>query len=241
MKKAHKKFQQVFIGFIISIVIMFGLVVAPFYLPIDSNYQMLLASIILIIMLVFVAKSKPRLRYYLEQYMFFRLKDNQGPLIVSDISPEQQNFYQSLISDDFTAYSRAKDFTVLYKYVKDRKQVALRRPMLVVFVIIHQDDITFQDKNIVKEINRLEDELYKNKKRIINYTVLMAKTGLELSPKIKEACDYITISRMGKRSVVNINAYYATSTKSHYFLYSDSYMPSVYYSYAVELLKKHIS
>jgi hypothetical protein len=179
--------------------------------------------------------------YHLERIKFFRLKQNQGSKLRRMRSPASKAFTQKLIDQEFSLFYKSEAFSLFGRYTRDRKQFHLRRPMLFVYVIIHQQNIGFQDPSITREINRLEDSLYKEKKHIVNYTVYIAKEGQTMSKKTQEACDYVTYTKVGARSVVNINLFYETKPGSVYFLYSDTYSPNAYYRYAVSVLKELIA
>ena len=240
MKEKSKSFKIVFANLIAFIVIMILLIISIFYLPINSDYQISIAMVLIVILMIGVMKFKPRIMYYLENLLFHRLKSQQGPEIKSNISPESNAFYGKLMNDNFETYYKSNDFTLHYKYVKDKKNWILKRPMLIVFVILHQPYIDFQDKQVVNEINNLENKLYKMKKRIVNYSIFILKSSSKLTNKDKESCDYVSFTKVGKRSIVNINAIYNITKKSYYFLYSDTYTPNTYYNYAVDFLKSII-
>lgn len=237
MDKARKNLKVYFLVFILYVFFIIGIIVGIFYLQINDNYKVSIAMVMMIILIVGVLIMKPRFIYHVENLKFYRLKESQSPMIESLYSPDSHYFDQKLKEFEFSTYYKSNDFTIYSSYVKDRKNFFLKYPMLFIFVIIHEQKIGYQSKLIINEINRLEDDLYKNKKRIVNYTVYIAKSGILLTNKIQEQCDYITFNKVGARSVVNINIYYETKSKSSYFLYSDTYSPSSFYKYAVDFLK----
>lgn len=213
-------------------------IITVFVLPINENSKISIVMLLILVLIMGIVFLRPRLMYHIENVMFYRLKEKQGPSLQKTLAPDTEAFKKSLENNGFTAHFKSDDFTIFKKYAKDRKIFLLKRPMLMVFVVIHQPSISYQSKLIVNEINRLEDSLYKNKQRIVNYTVYIAKSGQFLTPKIKDSCDYVTFSKVGVRSVVNINLFYENQSKSSYFLYSETYAPNSYYRLAVDLLKK---
>lgn len=241
LENAKKGFRKIFIGFIIFTVVMIGLIILIYALPFNENLRISLIMLIMLLIIVGIVMLRPRLMFQIEQIKFYRLKAVQGPMLQGSLTPESDNFSNRLIQEGFKSTYKSELFTMYTSYKKDSKQFYLKRPMLMVYVIIHQPQIGFQDKGIVREINRFEDSLYKNKKRVVNYTVYIAKSGATLTPNVKEACDYITFSKVGQRFINNINMFYETKSKSWYFLYSNEYAPNSYYRFAIDYLKKFIS
>lgn len=241
MKKNSHEYKKWLLVFVIFTIIMVTLACLSFLLPIDENYQVLISMILLLLLLVGMMMFRPRLMYYKESLMYYRLKEKQDPSITMKQSPISKEFSNKLINEGFTKSSSSDSFTMYTKYLKDRKQFHLKRSMLMVFILIKTEKTSYQDKEIIKQINLLEDSLYKEKKRIFNYTVFIAKEGPTLTPQIQESCDYVSFSKVGARSIVNINLFYEINSKSCYFLYSDSYSPSSYYRFAVQVLTKLIS
>ena len=227
--------------FFMIILIFIGVIVVIFLLPTSEHLKVPLAMLVSLILLIFLILYRPRILYYLESIMFFRLLENQGPLLKNVQPLESVTFIKKISDFGFALHLKTKEFTIYSCYAKDKKQNHLRRPMLLIYVLIHEDNITYQNKKIVQEINKLEDSLYKNKKRIVNYTVFIAKQGPKLTSAIKKACNQVSHSRVGQRYVININIYHETTTNSAYFLYSDNYAPNSFYRYAVNLLKDFIS
>lgn len=240
METSEKYFKKYFILLIIYTILSVGLISSIFLLPINEDYKMSIAIVLIILYMVGLMKFKPRLAYHLEELQFHKLKKTQGPKIFSLLSPDSEDFMNNLINHDYKEFFESKDFTLLSKYVKNKKQIVLKRPMLMVVAIIHNRNIDFHSKQIVQEINRHEDALYKKKQKIFNYMVFIIKSGKTLDPKVQDSCDFITLSKKGNRSIVTINAFYETDHKTYYFLYSNEYSPNVYYSYAVDQLNTYI-
>ena len=110
----------------------------------------------------------------------------------------------------------------------------------MVVAIIHNRNIDFHSKQIVQEINRHEDALYKKKQKNFQLYGIYYKIRQNTRFKVQDSCDFITLSKKGNRSIVTINAFYETDHKTYYFLYSNEYSPNVYYSYAVDQLNTYI-
>lgn len=236
MEKAVKQFKKFFIYFIIFTLVIVGAIITLFLVPLELNYSLSLVLILILVYLGGVVWFSPRLMYHSESILYFRLKQHQSPAIPIKHSPTSTVFYKKLAKSDFRPFYTTDGFTIFMRYVKNRKKPVTRRPMLMVYVIIHQDQVDYQDQHIVSQINRLEDSLYAQKKRITNYTIYIVKSGLTLSGEERKKCDHVTFSKTRLRSIVNINAFYEVKTKSLYFLYSNHFHPSAYYKFAVEEL-----
>ncbi len=238
MDKATAHYKKYFILFITYTVIIVGSIVALLVSPIDTNITLSIVLILLIAMIGGVFFFRPRIMFHTESIQYYRLKERQGPPLKLKKSPATKDFYDTLRQYNFEPGFSSNEFTIFKWYAKDSKQPVIKRPMLVIYVMIHESSMSFQSPKIIKEINRLENALYKEKKKITNYTVFVVKSGLTLTTDIRNACDYVTFSKVRSRSIININAFYEIQTKSLYFLYSDTFTPNLYYQYGVDLLKK---
>lgn len=241
MLNAKKSFRKNFILFFIVILLFVGLIGLIFALPIKENLKISFAMLVLLIMIVVLILFKPRLTFSLERIMYFRLIENQGEPLKNAQRLGSTVFLRRIKDFGFESHLKTNDFTIYSYYAKDRKQAHLKRTMLLIYVLIHQQNISYQSKEIVKEINALEDNLYKNKKRIFNYTVFIAKEGQTLTPQIKSSCDFVSFSRAGKRYITNINIFHDLEKNSAYFLYNNNYAPNSYYRYAVDILKNFLA
>jgi hypothetical protein len=238
VEKAGKNYKRILILFFIFTILMGAVVVLAFFLPLHNDYQSLIAIALLLALLVGMGAFRPRLMYYKEELMFERLKLNSTGKISVRQSPLSEIFLRKLLAKEFQINHRDDKLTILTKYIKDRSQYHLKRPMLMVFVAIHDPKIDFQSELIIKYINIIEDGLYKEKKKIFHYTVYVAKEGPTMSKQDREECDNVSFSRIGKRSIVTINLFYETKNNACYFLHSDKYWPTSYYNYAVNYLKE---
>lgn len=237
LKQASKNYKKNLLGFAAFTIGMIVLVFLAFTLPINENYQVSIAMALLLLIIIGMVLFKPRLTYYKESLMYHRLKEKQGPHILTKQPLFSKSFFDKLIKQGFAKITENDSIILYSKYVKDRKQFHLRRSMLIVFAFVKQETMNYQDPSIVKQINLLEDSLYKEKKRIFNYTVYVVKEGMHLTDKIQNSCDYVTFTKAGARSIININLFYEISSKSCYFLYSDAYFPNSYYRFAVTSIK----
>lgn len=238
MEKAKKNYRNILIIFFIFVVVMGGLIVGAFYLPLHENYTTTIAIVLLLLLLVGMGIFRPRLIYYKEELMFERLKLNAEGRIPISSSPLSESFFVKLVDREFKVNHQDERLTILTKYVKDKTVYHLKRPMLMVYVAIHDPKIAFQSSLTIQYINLIEDQLYKDKKRIFNYQVFIAKEGPNMSDKDRDDCDQVSFSRIGKRSIVTINLFYETKGERLYFLHSNKYSPNSYYNFAVKFLKE---
>lgn len=240
MKDARKSYKKILLLFFLYTIVFSVLVGVSFVLPLNDNYKMLIAMLLLVILLVGMFFFRPRLSYYKENLMFHRLLENKTKPLPLKESPCSSYFLDKLLDNGYIKSFDSQSFSILTKHVRDKKEWILKRPMLFVFVAIYDDKLDFQDPSIIKQINLIEDSYYKEKKRIFNYTVFVAKEGSKMTKKEQESYENVSFSRVGKRSIVTINLFYNTKNKSISFLHSETYAPNSYYRYAVDLLKEYI-
>lgn len=239
VKEARKNYIKTLVFFFAFTAIMLTLLGLSFLIP-AGEYNTLIGIGIALIILIGMGAFRPRLMYYKEEVMFYKLKDNQDGRISTNLSPLSQAFFDKLLQKEFSINFQSQSFTIFTKYIKDKSQYHLKRPMLMVYVAIHHNDISYQDELFIKQINAIEDSFYKEKKRIFNYTVFVAKEGPTMSKNDQEECDKVSFSRVGKRSIVTINLFYETKKRSCYFLYSNKYSPTSYYNFGVQFLKENL-
>jgi hypothetical protein len=236
-KKQFIKIMLIFLGYILTLIFF---AVLYFVLPIDNNIKLSLLLIVLILALTALFWIKPRMTYHSESYSYYRLISVQN-------SPKKlSNFISyvdvitSLKNKDFLVFFQNEQFIILHRHTYDQNNLATRRPMLELFILIIDKSLHYKSALIDKQINLLEDMYFNKKTKITNYTIIIIKNGNDFSDEIKKECDEVTFSKIRYRSIVTINAFINEKDKTIYFLHSDVYHPNLYYKYATEMIQSLI-
>jgi hypothetical protein len=100
-------------------------------------------------------------------------------------------------------------FALYHRYTKDEKELVTRHPILEMLIIIRDTDMGYQDSNIKKAINILEDEYAKNKVKFRNYLIIQIKRSEVLEDDMMKQADQVVFDKQGGRHITVINAHYS--------------------------------
>jgi hypothetical protein len=181
---------------------------------------------------------KPRLFFYDQQYGYLKLKDTQGKPVKTKHDISHQSFINRLTKMEFKVFASNEAYTVLHRYTRDATNFLTKRPMLEVIALIYKDEMPYHDQEISKIINLIEDDYIKRKTKFINYTILQMKMGDTIDDTHAKDYDQVVFDVQAGRHITVINGYYAKKTNEVSFLYSETYYPTAFYQYGVDLMKK---
>jgi hypothetical protein len=240
MKEIRQKLRLYLATFVAVFLLLSSLIffVATTQLAVDIKLSLVL--VIVIIMLIVALWYNPRVFYYNQMYGFARLKHHQAKPVKAKRDVFSRDFSNYLIKKSFKIKDDFGAFVLYHRYTKDEKELVTRYPMLEMLIIIRDQDMGYQDSNIKKAINILEDEYAKNKVKFRNYAIIQIKRSDRLTDDVVKQADQVVFDKQGGRHITVINAHYNTSDETIYFLHSEYFAPTSYYKYVVKLFKSLI-
>ena len=240
MKQIRKKQTMLLISFFISILVIITGIIVLFQSSIDADIKLSILLVILIISLFVVLWFKPRLFYYAQQYGFTKLKSLQGKEIKTKHNIGQQSYVNYLMKKSFKVFLSDHDLVIMHRFTRDQTNIYTKQPMLEIIALIEDPKITYSDERITKVVNMIEEDYLKNRIRFKNYTILQFKACDELDEELKDQCDQVVFDKQAGRNIIVINGCYQRNHQNVYFLYSDSFYPTAFYKYGVDLIKEII-
>ena len=238
VKKVNRQFLRLLIIYIaVILALLVAGVVVMVYLGSNYNiiYSILIAMFILMILVTGLFKNSfDRITHM--SYLV-KIRANEGkPLPIHHLT----NFNQSDIfrSNDFTRYQETETYTIYYKVKKDHIKQIFRNNILTIMVLIKNKNADFYLDRIDDEINRLRDDLFKNKQKVNRIVITQIKEIDELNDKTREQIKEILFIRTKHYIISTINVGLHRPTKKAVMLYSDTYSPSLYYKYHLDEIKK---
>ena len=134
-------------------------------------------------------------------------------------------------------FSSDADHFLYYRAKKDHIKKMLRGYILEIVVYINNEDSEFYLSIVDEQVQKIQDMLRKDKKKVEKLLITQIKTIKELDDKTKQYIKEIVFirSQTGIISTINVGLHY--DSNKAVLLYSDTYSPSLYYKYQVEEIK----
>lgn len=216
-----------------------SMVLGWLFIPLSTDIKL---SIVLVLTIIFIGVFlwfKPRIVYYATVYQWFRLKEGQEPTkrIDLDIST---TLIQTLEEKSFKTIKNTDTLSLSYRYLKSH-QLETKRGSLEAVVYIKDEKITFNDQQIHRIINQIEETLKTEKKRFLNYVIIQFKAVKEITPDLINEANQVAFDKHSAVRVSIINALYQKDTQEIYYLHNKTYSPNFHYTYAISLLESLLS
>lgn len=237
IKKINRQFLINFISLIVIFVLAVVGILLSFLLIKNQNYAYLIVFIILLLVLILTSLFKNKLDQTINMSYLIRIRANEAPALpirqLVNFNTAQDLFRQN----GFDKYQDNETYVIYYKCEKDHIKQIFRNNILTVMILIKNKNTDFYLSRVDNEINKLRDELFKEKKKINRLIITQIKEINELDDQTRDMIKEILFIRT-KRSVVStINVGLHRPSKKALMLYSENYSPSLYYKYHIEEIK----
>jgi len=237
MNEMRKKHRRLFIGFMLTIVVFATLTVLVLTTSWTTNVKMSVFLILLILLLVATVWFRPRLYFHAMQMSYEKLKEHPHLPIVTKHDLSNRSWLTYLTKRSFKLFIENESHVVFHRFTQDPKNFVTKNPMLEIIILIRESKMDFDNLNITKTINMLEDDYRVKKVKFTNYSLIQIKYGDPITDEMQEKVNQVVFDRQNGSHITVINGYYETETKKLYFLHSKKYVPSLYYKYVVDLFK----
>jgi len=240
LKRINKQFTRTYLLYI-SIFVAFIVAAVTLGLWIeDNNIEFLvLLSLIILLMVVSVYFKSYLDRIQNVSYLIKIMQNASDPIELNHLR-EFSIFQAFARQKGFVLYSQGKNHKVFYKAEKDHIKSISRRYILEVLVILDESEPIFFSDKADEDINKLNQELLKKRMKVSRMLVTQIKQIDELDESTKNAIKEVVFFRSKREIISVINVGVHKPSNKAVLLYSDTYSPSVYYSYHVEQLKSLI-
>jgi hypothetical protein len=227
----------IYIAILVALIIGVGFAFL-FISNIDISYGILL--LVLVALIIITGLFKNKLDQITHMSYLIKIRASQGePLAINFMHsfPEVQSVFKKY---EYERYQDNETYTIYYKLDKDPVKQIFRNYMLTVMVVIKNQNAEFYLDRVDKEINKLRDEIFNQKKKINRLIITQIKEIKELDEKTREEIKEVIFIRTKRLIISTINVGLYQPQKKAVMLYSDTYSPSLYYKYHLDEIKKII-
>lgn len=214
-----------------------GIIAVLFLVNISSSIKWLGTLIALIVSLMMVFLSKPRINYY-------DMRHRYELLLATNIGIEETDcqFDQSWVNHFSTkGYMMYLDNDVMQIWYRFGKSLArktfVKTKMLEIVTIIKHKSIDLYDSRLEKKYKKLW-QLHEREQRLNKQIIIQFKQVDQLDKKTKDDFNRIISYREADNYLVTVNCGYLSKTNQVYYLHAEKYAPNAYYKYAIEQIKE---
>lgn len=240
IKKINRQFLFALISFIVIVLLAATIMVLSGILIENNDVIYMIYFAVLMAMLFVVSTYKNMLERITNTSYIIKIRANQSKPLQLNHLKNFDKMTSVLIAKGYLRFTYDNHHTLFYKISKDSIKRMLRKYMLEVVVLIHQDNDSFYLDAVDEDIHKIQQEQLKDHKKIDRMFITQIKQINELNDETRESIKEIVFvkSSVGIISTINIGCHAPSGTAV--MLYSDQYSPSLYYKYHIEQIKKII-
>lgn len=239
IKKVNRKFLTTMILYILYFVIGVGLLTYGYFETGGGNLLVTSIFIFFLISIFVTAYVSNKLNYLMNLSFIIKISENSGePLNITRVN-NTQNLYQYLENNDFVKYKNDSSHYLFYRVTKDTIKQVFSKYMLEVVVYINKEETDFYLDQVNDEVNNLKLKFLNEKKVINRLFITQYKEIDSLDEQTKKDISEIVFIRTKHNIISTINVGLFEDELA-VMLYSDTYTPSLYYTYHIEQIKNMI-
>lgn len=141
-----------------------------------------------------------------------------------------------LSSFGFVKQVNTSDFVMYYKHTLLRTSAFKKVFQLEISYILKNEKIDFYEKDIDEEISKIE-RLFQKSEKPTKYIIIGYRNYETFNEEARKQLVEVVSYSLNRHSFAQINVGFVKKDMKAYFLYSDSYYPSMYYKEGVEFIK----
>ena len=175
LKKINRKFFRnlmIMVGIIVAAIV--GLVLVYSNIE-DENIRFPVALLVFIGLIVGGGLFKNKLDRITNMAYLIRIRENQAePLPIHKLK-DFNSTVDLFRKNGFQTYQKNETYTIYYKCELDHIKQIFRNNILTVMVLINNKNTDFYLNRVDDEINKLRDELFKDKKKVNRVIITQIK------------------------------------------------------------------
>lgn len=238
IKKVNKQFLTLLAIYLAVIIALIGVAIL-IMVYFGSNYNIIYAILIamFVLMILVTGLFKNRFDQITHMSYLIKIRANEGkPLPIVNLTSLTQNL-AIFKQNGFDRFQDTETYSIYYKVQKDHIKQIFRNNILTIMVLIKNKNSDFYSDRVDDEINKLRDQLFKEKKKVNRVIITQIKEISQLDDKTKEMIKEILFIRTKSFIISTINVGLYRPSNKAIMLYSDKYSPSLYYKYHLEEIK----
>ena len=238
--KNVKRINRRFLFTMATLIIYLGLTVGVIWFVYVHyvSQSVTVALLVLLISIFVVSWFRAKLDSIINASYLIKIKEHAGdPLTIKRLKTKEfLNTY--LVNNDYIKFTEADNHFLYYRAKKDHIKKMLRGYILEIVIYINQDEPEFYLESIDEEIQKLQEMFRKEKKKVEKLLITQFKYVDDLDENVKQQIREIVFMRSQSGIISTINVGLHLDSNKAVLLYSDTYNPSLYYKYHIELIKK---
>lgn len=236
IKEVRNRFLTAVILFSVYFLGGIGVLAYGYIVTGGSNLIVTIIFVYFLVSIFVTSYMSNRISYLLNLSFSVRIQENRAEPLPVKRSMDTQRLYQYLESNGFKKYTNDSSHYLFYRVKIDNIKRMFSLYMLEVVVYINKEETEFYLDQVNDEINDLKNKLLSEKKKVNRLFVTQIKEIDELDQKTKDniAENVFLRTRYNIVSTINIGVY---NKELAVLLYSDTYSPSLYYTYHIEQIK----
>jgi hypothetical protein len=207
---------------------------------INYNYVWTLGFVILLIWTVQTFMFRNRIWVVVNEKYRIKIASNLGdPLPIKRLRTKE-SLSRYLLNNDYKLFSQDPSHQTFYKVEKNKVRKMFGGYILKVVVYISKNEEEFYLQVVDEDINRIQDLLQTERKKVQNFLITQIKTIDQLDDNTKKLIKETFFFKTQNSVISTINIALHQESEKAVMFYSDKFSPSLYYTEQIDEIKKMV-
>jgi hypothetical protein len=233
-KKVIQKRNQIFASFVVIMIILVTAIILVAILVDDSNIRSLINILLIIVLLGTSLAYRNVLLGYTNMAKIAKVVLSQSKSLPFKHNPIKNP--KILKQRGFQLYTFSDSYDIYYKIDIDKSLKVKSIRMLYLVLLLKNSDVDFYDKRMHVDIQKLEST-FKKREIPSKYIITAFKPYNSIDNKALTDIAEVVCYQDKRQFYSQINVGLNDEDKKAYFLYSDTYSPTMYYKLGVDFIK----
>lgn len=239
IKRIHRAFLKTILAYTVYFLGGIGLLIYGYIATNGGNLIVTLTFVFFLLTIFVTSYASDRLTYFMNLSYLHRIYERQGePLQVTRMHDLSQ-LTAYLKQHDYKLHKRDQRHAFFYRVKHDHIKKMLAMNILEVVIYLNKDETEFYIDEYNDEINQLKDSLYNQKIKVNRLLITQIKHIDNLDDTTKKQLAEIIFIRTRHNIISTVNIGILDNTYA-VMEYSDTYSPSLYYTYHIDEIKSMV-
>lgn len=242
LRKNHIKFLTVIllnVLFFILCVLIF-IFVGRWLQTVNYNLVWTLAFVLLLILTYSTFRFRASIWTVVNEKYRLQLGKNLGDPLPIKRMRTKESVSRYLLNNDYELFTQDETHQTFYKVEKNKIRKMFGGYVLKVVVYVSKNQDEFYLQAVDEDINRIQDKLYEERKRVQNFLITQLKPVDDINDEVKKQVKETLFFKTQRSVVSTINVALHYDSEKAVLFYSDTYSPSLYYTEQIEDIKKMV-
>lgn len=237
VKNINKQYGRTLIAFFIFLIMcILAILAGGIFLGEQTSYIVYFG--VLIIFIIFGPVFRTRLEEIANVSYIIKIKANQGEPIKMNHTINDKNYHQWMLSNGYEYLIHQTTHEIYYKVTKDHIGKVFRKNLIQIVVLLDKETKEYYLNSVDDDINKLLTMLHEKKTKMYGLFVAQIKRVSKIDDQLKKQLNEIVFVRSKKHVLSTVNIALFEPSNLAVMLYSDTYTPSLYYTYHIDSVKE---